>query len=95
MEKVTTIRIKVESGKLRSLYRFTMNMLSDVVYDMERDRYVLVGCVITFALLFVSSKDISKNIGERLLGSLALCFLSWFYVAIVVVYHLMKKKGGS
>lgn len=43
MEKVTTIRIKVESGKLRSLYRFTMNMLSDVVYDMERDRYVLGG----------------------------------------------------
>lgn len=43
MEKVTTIRIKVESGKLRSLYRFTMNMLSDVIYDMEHDRYVLNG----------------------------------------------------
>ena len=40
MEKVTTIRIKVESGKMRSLYRFTMNMLSDAVYDMEQDRYV-------------------------------------------------------
>lgn len=55
----------------------------------------MVGYVIAAALLFVSSKDISKNIGERLFGSIALGFLSWFYVAIVVVYHLMKKKGGS
>lgn len=55
----------------------------------------LVGYVITFALIFVSSKDISKNIGERLFGSTLLGFLSWFYVAIVVVYHLLKPKGGQ
>lgn len=43
MKNPKTISIKVESSKLHSLYRFTMNMLSDVVYDMERDRYVLNG----------------------------------------------------
>ncbi len=55
----------------------------------------LIGYVIAFALIFVSSKDISKNIGERLSGSIVLGFLSWFYVAIVVVYYLLKPKGGQ
>ena len=35
------VRIKMESGKLRDLHRFMWNMLNDLVYDLEEDRYVL------------------------------------------------------
>ncbi len=33
----------MKSGNARSLYRFMLNMLNDVVYDIDRDRYVMNG----------------------------------------------------
>ena len=39
----TKVRIKMKNGSARSLYSFMLNMLNDVVYDMERDRYVMNG----------------------------------------------------
>jgi uncharacterized membrane protein YhaH (DUF805 family) len=55
----------------------------------------IIGYAIAAALLFVSSKKLSEDIGERLFGSLILGLLSWIYVLIVVVYHLLKPKGGQ
>lgn len=39
----TKVRIKMKSGNARSLYRFMLNMLNDVVYDIDQDRYVMNG----------------------------------------------------
>ena len=39
----TKVRIKMNSGNARSLYRFMVNMLNDVVYDIDEDRYVMNG----------------------------------------------------
>ena len=33
----------MNSGNARSLYRFMVNMLNDVVYDIDEDRYVMNG----------------------------------------------------
>jgi hypothetical protein len=35
------IKMNIKSGNARSLYRFMLNMLNDVVYDIDADRYVL------------------------------------------------------
>lgn len=55
----------------------------------------LVGYVVATAMIFVGSDKHTDDIGERLFGALLLGVLSWIYVAIVVVYHLLKPKGGQ
>ena len=52
----------------------------------------LVGYVIAAALIFIGSAKNSDDVGERLIGALLLGVLSWVYVAIVVIYHLVKPR---
>ena len=51
----------------------------------------LAGYVIAVALIFVSSRKWSDDLLERLLGAFLLGCLSWFYVAIAVAVHLLKR----
>ena len=55
----------------------------------------IVGWVIATALIFVSSRRWSDDMAERLLGSLLLGTLSWVYVMIVVVVHLLRRGEGK
>lgn len=46
-------------------------------------------------MVFVSSKSQSDDAVERLFGSLILGSLSWIYVAIVAIVHLVKRSSGN
>jgi hypothetical protein len=37
------INVNMKSGDARNLYRFINNVLNDVVYDVDADRYVMNG----------------------------------------------------
>lgn len=55
----------------------------------------LIGYIVATAMVFVSSKSQSDDAVERLFGSLILGSLSWIYVAIVAIVHLVKRSSGN